>query len=442
MEAKASEALQWRALGICLIVALAVRVLAFLAFASVQEPHGDEGYYLRKALSIYQGEGHPGAFRAPGYPVFMAAVYQVMGTALDSIRWVQIAISLLMVAGVFHLVRVRYGNRAALISGLSCALSPALVHYTHFLWSEGLTAVLVVGCFALLDRFDRRDETWILAVAGLALGITGLVRETFALFTVFILAWIVWRDRERLTRALGRAALFGFCTATVILPWTYRNYQVHESFVLISTCRWFPIALGNLGEADITSEEQDAAMKRHTQRVARMSEIEAEAYWKRVALKTIKSEQPTWFFEKLWGNTPKLFTLRSQTTRFLRSGWLETTTARAHALLAVDFALYTLTLALGLASLWLARGGGVKPLVIALFLFTYLIYIVANATARFLVPLMPLLLLYTGPMLTRGADEEDRLPWWRKLGAAVTVAIFLACVWRSWGGAMRLWDAV
>ena len=468
MEAKASKSSNWRGLVICLLVALIVRVLALAAFAPVQEPHGDEGYYLQQAEAIYAGEGHPGAFRAPGYPAFMAGVLRVLGTELDGIRWVQIAISLLMVAGVFHLVRLRFGGRAALISGLACALSPGLVHYTHFLWSEGLTAALALGVFMLLDRFDRRDETWVLALAGLALGITGLVRETFALFTAFVIVWILWRDRERLGRALGRAAILGLCTASVILPWTARNYQLHDSFVLISTCRWFPIALGNLGLSDAPEAELDADMQRHRQKVAKRSEVGAERYWKKVAVATIAAEQPTWFFDKLASNTPKLFTLRSQTARFLRKNpreeagalgsrtkpvspslvredsWLVTSTPRAHALIATDIVLYVLTMVLGLASLWLVRGGRLHVLIVALFLFTFLIYTVANATQRFLVPLLPLLLLYTGPLLAPARDgyEAPPLPWWRKLGATVTVAVFLACVWNSWGGAVRLWDAV
>lgn len=441
METKAPESSRWGALGIVLVVALAVRLLALVAFASVQEPRGDEGYYLQKANAIHEGRGHPGAFRAPGYPAFIAGVFRVLGTELDGVRWVQIAISLLMIAGIFHWVNLRFGGRAALISGLACALSPPLVHYTHFLWSEGLTAALVVGVFMLLDRFERRDETWVLVIAGLALGVTGLVRETWALFTVFVLAWILWRGRDQLGRAFKRAVLFGACTSVVILPWTYRNYQLHDSFVLISTCRWFPIALGNLGEADISEDELDASMKKHKQKTAQMSEVRAEKYWKKVALETISNEQPWWFFEKTWGNTPKLFTLRSQVNRFLRNGWFETEPARAKAIVAYDMLFYTLTMALGLASLWLVRGGGTHALIVAALLFTYLLYIVANATARFVVPLIPLMLLYTGPMLTSRPDDEP-VPPWRKAGAAVTVLIFLACVWRSWGGAMRLWETL
>ena len=422
MEAKASGSSGWRTLVICLLVGLVVRVLALAVFAPVTGPHGDEGYYLQMAESIYAGEGHPGAFRAPGYPAFIAGVKHILGTELDGIRWVQIAISMLMIAGVFHIVRLRFGTRAALISGLACALSPELVHYTHFLWSEGLTAALAVGIFMLLDRYDRREETWVLALAGLALGITGLVRETFALFTAFVILWILWRDRERLGKALGRAAILGLCTASVILPWTARNYQLHDTFVLISTCRWFPIALGNLALSDAPDDEAETTAQQHRQKQKaanrpgswtgrkKLGEVEAEEHWKRIALKSIASEQPTWFFKKLRLNTPKLFSLRSQTTRFLRNEWLVTSTPRAHALIATDTLFYLLTMTLGLASLWLVRGGRLHILVVALCLFTYLIYMAANATPRFLVPLLPLLLLYTGPLLAPSRSDPPAPP--------------------------------
>jgi hypothetical protein len=53
------------ALLVCLLVALAVRLLAYYPFLGVVETHGDETYYVETARSILAGDGHPGSLHPP-----------------------------------------------------------------------------------------------------------------------------------------------------------------------------------------------------------------------------------------------------------------------------------------------------------------------------------------------------------------------------------------
>ena len=232
-------------LAIVLGVGLLVRVLALLQFEGAHLA-GDENYYVSEAeLIASYGLGQNSAWRPPLYPTFMAAVIWVWQD-LDAVRLAQIALSLLALAALFQVVLHRYGARAALLSGLACGLSPSLVHYGHFLWSEALNAPLMAFFVWLVDRWDRRGRGGDLALAGAVLGLMALTREVWVYFTPVVLLWILAGWRFRLRAAAPTLAIFAFSVAVVVLPWTARNYWQSGRLVLISMNQWFPIAMGNL----------------------------------------------------------------------------------------------------------------------------------------------------------------------------------------------------
>jgi len=413
--------------------ALAVRVLAFLPFLGVHEPHGDEGYYLAMAQSLLEGKGHPGSFRPPLYPAFISLVRSAFGPSQLALRMVQMAVSLVPVAVVFALARARFGTRAAVVSGLACGLVPSLAHYAHFLWSECLATAVLMGFFYAWDRFDRSGRLGWLAAAGLALGAAALVRETWALFAVLLAAVSCFAGPGPWRARVGRALLLAGAAYLVILPWTVRNYRVHGELVLVSTCRWFPMAIGNLS----TDEEESASdrTRAHQKAVARMSETDAERYWREVALKAIAEQQPTWLLDKTLRNVPKMFSLRSQPIRYLRNEWMPRPSAPvAYALVLYDALGFVLVTGLGLYALWVVPGGRTRLAAILAIVFTLGIHVAANATARFLVPLMPLFALYVGPALT-GAGRTA--PRWRKLAGLVTALVFLLVAGSGWRAVSR-----
>ena len=144
-------------LGIALVVGLVVRVIALFQFEGAHLA-GDETYYVYEAESIASGLGHESAWRPPLYPAFMAAAVTVW-LDLDSVRWAQMGLSLLAVALSFRVVLARFGQRAAFLSALACALCPSLVHYSHFLWSEALNAPLMAIFIFTIDRWERGGRT-------------------------------------------------------------------------------------------------------------------------------------------------------------------------------------------------------------------------------------------------------------------------------------------
>jgi hypothetical protein len=114
--------------------------------------------------------------------------------------------------------------------------------------------------------------------------------------------------------------------------------------------------------------------------------------------------------------------------RFVERRWLS---ARASAggerLVLLEKLYYVPHLLLGSVAFWLVPGGRLKLAVVSLLLFCLAIYVVANANHRFRVPLLPLLSLYTGPLLCGYVSRDPGLR--RLAGAAATSALFVAIVY-------------
>jgi hypothetical protein len=261
-------------------------------------------------------------------------------------------------------------------------------------------------------------------VAGVALAVAALTRE-MALYVVPAAA--LWLARGAGGREGRRGAfVLSFVVIACILPWTLRNYRLHGRFVLISTNRWYPVAEGNLIAGPDPVEGAQRVRELRRRYYGNPNEISREAEARDIALRAIREQQPWWVFRKALVNTCLVFApSRSQLARFLDQGWLQPRWRPvATKLLGLEAALYCATMLVGVAALWLVPDARLKWLSVSFLLVFLTVYMAGNAAHRFRVPMLPLLSLYTGPLLCgRGIASPARL-----LGAFLSVGAFLAVI--------------
>ncbi|MEM9290128.1 MAG: glycosyltransferase family 39 protein [Acidobacteriota bacterium] len=450
----------WLQLVAIVLLALAVRLVVALPFAEA-EPRGDEAYYLRVAASLVAGDGHPGSVRPPLYPALLALGLQ-LGQERGA-QLLQLSLSLALVLLLADTARRRFGTVAAVGTGLSAALMPALAHYAHFYWSEGLNAFLIALWLWALTRWEERADSvsarpwlapsWLapswLALSASVLAWAALTRESWLFFALPFALWVAvdprWRrdtgsspnappsPSELLRirpprRGLLTAGLLLILVAAWITPWALRNSKLHGELVLVSTNRWFPIAVGNLLPADdwIFAPNRAAEVKKELPQG--LSELDSERWWRDVAIQAIAQEQPWWLGKKLIRNGGRLISLHSQAVRFLERGWIAPPPPAGRALIAYDVAAYLGLAIFGLAGLWLIPDPRLKSLAVGALLYTAAVHLLANAIPRFHVPVLPILCLYAGPLLAAPKSVWKRAAPWRKQGAAGTLILFLVLV--------------
>ena len=223
------------------ILALALTLRLGLAVLHDPPPAtGDAADYARHAAALADRgsypesgiapSGGPTAFRPPGYPLFLAAVYEVGGRD-DAPRVVGAVVGTVAVALLGLCALWLFGASTALAAMALAAVFPPLIMVSVAQLSEGLFIALVLGALACALA-ARRDEraAWIVAAGALA-GLAALTRTNGLVILVPLLLAV---PRRRLV--LLAAAL------VVIAPWSIRNSTTFDTFVPTTTQAGFTLA--------------------------------------------------------------------------------------------------------------------------------------------------------------------------------------------------------
>jgi len=372
---------------------------------------GDEIYYFGVAGSlardgVAQFEDSR-ALRPPAHPFLLSLLIRGAGADGDRSVEAQLHRLLLLQVGLGTAVvlltallgEALFDRRTGLMAGLIAAVYPNLVAFSHYLWSENLYTVLLLGGLLIVVRGQNTRGVFHATAAGLVFGLGALTRETALLIGALAAVWwLATAAKLERRSALLKGALL--CTVAVgcVVPWTLRNYEVLGRLVPVSTIGWFAAGEGNsLEEPDWM---QAWGPKRANFKSAYM-QIPGEAarmdFARRYTLARIAEEQPGWIFKKLVRNGTQLFTPDSSLLYKLRLGAYGPVSPgvimAAVAVSAVPYILVFLGGTLGLAA---ARGNGRLLLPCLVVGGSILTHVLTNATVRFRLPWMPLFIIYAG----------------------------------------------
>jgi hypothetical protein len=192
-------------------------------------------------------DGYPTVFRAPGYPVFLAVIYRLVGEPgrLAGARVVQSALGALLAPLTALLAwRLGVGRRAQTLAGIAVAVYPILWMYPVGLGSENLFFLLTMAGVILLLWAGDDCRPASAVVAGLVLAAAALTRGVLALFLVFGGLWLA-------RRAGWRPALaFALAAAALIVPWAVRNSLVIGRPAFIENSLGYNLFVGYHPEGD------------------------------------------------------------------------------------------------------------------------------------------------------------------------------------------------
>jgi 4-amino-4-deoxy-L-arabinose transferase-like glycosyltransferase len=280
-----------RSLIVWAVAGLVLRLAFALFYWTGQPLSHDEREYLALARSLARGDGFvypadepaPGTAqrfgRAPGYPVFLAALHDIEPHDAAPAR-VKIAQSIAGAFGVWliGMIAARTGGpRAGTIAAAIAAVYPPLVWMPAYVLSETLYSTLALAAALLLDRAadaggdlppnggshtildgpHARGRYGLAAASGVLVGVAILVRPAMVLFLPFVAAWLMWPSGRSGWRRPAVAAIV-VCTALAcVLPWTLRNARVYHRFVFVASEGGVTFWTGNhplsRGEGDLAA---------------------------------------------------------------------------------------------------------------------------------------------------------------------------------------------
>ncbi len=195
----------------------------------------------------YDPRGIQTSFRGPGYPVFLAAAYRMVGVGearLFGARIIQAFLAALL-APLTWLLAIKVGiiKRGAQLSAIIIAIIPLLIVYPIALASENLFILLLTISLILCLAYMDRDSKFGFFITGFALGLTALTRSVVTGFLPLILLWGLWWGWDKRNRLRNSLFLvFGFFLITI--PWMVRNSLLHDQPTWLETSLGYNLYIG------------------------------------------------------------------------------------------------------------------------------------------------------------------------------------------------------
>lgn len=212
--------------------------LAFQALAIPTEVPLDSDEYRRLAGELLAGHGYvsetgmPTSMRPPFYPLFLAALYAVFGPVDGPIRVVQALLDAGTCTLAALLARRHFGERAAWFTAALTVFSWGMLSATKLVLTETLLMLLIVASIWVLDHAIERGRVRWCAVVGVLSGLATLTKGTgLALVSAQLLAIAVTARPTRWVNRLWSCTALVAAFGLVLLPWTWRNYQVHGELI-------------------------------------------------------------------------------------------------------------------------------------------------------------------------------------------------------------------
>lgn len=223
-----------------LVLALVVRLAWVFVFPT--RPYADSEWYFRTASELATGHGFvydveshkPLAAWPVGYPLFLSLLFRVTGPSEQVAILANLALSVLCVALTYFIALHLFDHFVAALSALVLALLPGMVVYCSLICTDLLFVTLVTACFGIVVHTARTRTFKSPLAAGIINGFSALVRPTgLALLPIWAaIRWLALRKKLCLIRWILVASLGA---ASVVSPWTLRNYIRFGEIILVST---------------------------------------------------------------------------------------------------------------------------------------------------------------------------------------------------------------
>ncbi|MBU0621572.1 MAG: glycosyltransferase family 39 protein [Gammaproteobacteria bacterium] len=230
-----------------LIIALLLRVGWGISVPVI--PVSDSNAYDVFAQNIAAGQGFSWksgeltAYWAVGTPAVYALIYSIFGHTYVPIVVLNIIVGLGTVALAMSLARRWLGPVPAVLTGWILAIWPLMIQFTTILASEMLFNFCVLAAFWVATMPGWK---WLprAVAAGVILAAAVYIRP-IALLLAPVIYFQEAVIQRRLIRAGAACAVSCVVMIALILPWSLRNLEVFDRFVLVSTNAGTNFWMGN-----------------------------------------------------------------------------------------------------------------------------------------------------------------------------------------------------
>ncbi len=268
----------WYALaGAGIAAHLYVAVVAGNYFSAPWSSEGDAREYVQLAHNLVAGDGFtyahvPTAFRAPGYPYFLAALMWLAPAHwLILLRALQFAATLLTAWLCGRLAKNWFGETAGRAALVIALLLPTLLYFTGEILTECIAALLTIFYIMELNESAHTDGWKPLALLGVVAGLAALERFNAAMLAPIACGVVfLWLPRPRTLsggsglqfgKRASRALIVAASCGIVLAPWFLRTAIAFHGQALYSTDGGYAMVEGIVTPTNRTQLGETEAVK-------------------------------------------------------------------------------------------------------------------------------------------------------------------------------------
>jgi hypothetical protein len=234
---------------------------------------------LARHLAVGQGyinqQGRSTAYRPPGYPIFLAVLYQFWNRPLAA----KLANAAMLAALGWLLAEMvaSVAPQGKLFAPMLLLLYPVFPYTATTLYPQILGALLFAAVVLWLMRWP--DAPFSAALCGTLLGALILVIPVYLLILPIIVGFLLIAGRGDLAHACRSVGLMALGVILVVCPWTIRNALLFHKIVPVSTNSGINLLLGNCADAGPNSGV-NVDVSRYEKEVQGMNEAQADGHLK------------------------------------------------------------------------------------------------------------------------------------------------------------------
>ncbi len=230
------------------------------------------------------------AYRPPGFPFLIAAVYRFSPLNYQAVRVINcLACAAAVTLASLWLAR-RHSLMAAVLASVTCCVDPRFREFAGSFLTENLATLGLCGFAISFAAFVEQQTVRRAALCGLSLSALVFIRSFYVAWYPVLwiaVAWVLWRGVRRTNQRWGDAVrlalVFGVCSISFTGPWWVRNCIVLNAIMPTGTQGGIGIADGfsdsameNFGSWTPKTANRIAAELREDPHFAGLSEIEKE----------------------------------------------------------------------------------------------------------------------------------------------------------------------
>lgn len=272
--------------ALIIFILIASSALALISGDSLRYP--DERDYSNLAQSMLEGkgyaneEGDPTAYRPPGWPFVLTAVYSIHNHPVAA--KLLNAIALAGTAWLLSSLVARNAAHGQIFVPLILLIYPLVWYTGTTLYPQIFGAALLAAILVLLNQDVRSVARC--SIAGLLLGFLILNIPAFLLLTPLILTGLYLSNTNAPALIAKRSVLILCCAAAVVVPWTMRNAYTLQAFVPVSTNSGINLLLGN-SENTGPNKGVNVDISHYQNQTQEMSEVQKDKHYRKAAVSWI-----------------------------------------------------------------------------------------------------------------------------------------------------------